>query len=70
MDFLPTFDDPDVYLRRARKSNSEGYCELLLLYLGDVLCRSDNTKLIIDSLVLTYDLKDRSVVLPNIYLGY
>ena len=37
--------------------------------MGDILWCSHNTQLIIDALDLTYDLKDRLVGPPDIYLG-
>ena len=59
----------EVYRRRARKHNGEDYFELLLVYVDDVLCCLQNYHLTMDAMVLMFDIKDGSVVPPNIYLG-
>ena len=59
----------DVYHRQARKPNFEDYYELLLVYVDDVLCCLHNSKLIMDTLALSCDLKDRSVGPPKIDSG-
>ena len=69
MAFLPTVADQDVYPRRSGKPNDEDYYELLLLYVEDSLYCSQNPQLIMDTLYLTYDMKDELVGPPMIYLG-
>ena len=68
MGFLMTVSDTYVYCIRARNTNGKNYRELLLVYVYDVLCCSQNPQLIMDVLVLTYDMNDGSLGPPNIYL--
>ena len=69
MDFVPTVDYPDVYCRLLKKPNGEYWYELLLVYVDYVICCFNNPQLVIDTLALVYDLKDKSVRQPKIYLG-
>ena len=61
--------DSDIYRRQSRNPNDEDYYELFLVYENDVLCCLHNHQLIMDTLALTYDLKDGSLGPPKIYLS-
>ena len=58
MGFVSTQADPDVYRRRARKPSGGDYYELLLVYVNDVLTSPHAPQTIMDTLSLTYDLKE------------
>ena len=62
--------NPDFYHRRERIPNGKEYYELLLVYVDRVLSYLHNPKSIMDVMNLTYDLKDRSLIPPMIYLVY
>ena len=59
--------NPSIYQQRYKKGNCEEYCELLLVYVDEVLACSHDPQLIMDNLALTYDLKEGSVGEPTIY---
>ena len=69
MDFVTKVDVADVYCRQAKRPNGEGYYELLLLFVDDVLFCYHNPQLIIDALSFMCDLKYVSVVPLKIYLS-
>ena len=69
INFVPTQDYPDVYLQRAQKENGEGYYELLLVYMDDVLTCSHEPEAIMDNIVMPNNLKEGLVVEPTLYLG-
>ena len=69
MNFVLTVAYPNFFSRRARKTNGEDDYELLLVYVGNVLCYLHNTQLIMDELALIYDKKNGSVVPSTIYVG-
>ena len=44
MGFQFTIVDPDVYIRRNNKPEGEPYYEMLLVYVDDVMCASDDPR--------------------------
>jgi hypothetical protein len=67
--FASTMIDPDVYIRKSFRKDSMPYYEMILVYVDDVLCISDEPKGIMDTLGEMYELKDGSVCEPTLYLG-
>ena len=62
-----TKGDSDIYRRRASKTTGESYYEYLIVYVDDIICVSDNPKHKMDTLQISYRLRD--VGLPNKFLG-
>ena len=60
--------DPDVYRRRAIKSNGEAYYELLLTYVDDILCVSEKPNDTLDAIKRDYSFKEDGKE-PERYLG-
>ena len=60
--------DPDVYRRRAIKSNGEAYYELLLTYVDDILCVSQKPNDTLDAIKRVYSFKEDGKE-PDRYLG-
>ena len=65
--FTNTKGDSDVYRRRASKTTGESYYECLIVYVDDIICVSDNPKHWMDTLQISYRLRD--VGLPYKFLG-
>ena len=66
--YTTTIADPDVYRRKATKRNGDTYYELLLVYVDDILCISENPQLTMDKIATIYELRD-TVKEPTQYLG-
>jgi hypothetical protein len=67
--YKPTKADPDVWLRPAAKTNGFEYYELVLCYVDDILCISDNPKATLFDLTSVFKLKDDKIEPPDVYLG-
>ena len=61
--------DPDLWLRRAIRSNGEPYYEYVLLYFDDVLCCSEFPKEAILEIDKYFAMKKGSIETPSNYLG-
>jgi hypothetical protein len=62
--------DPDVWMRKAVKSDGSQYWEYVLLYTDDALVCSENAERILREEIGKYfDLKEASIGTPDIYLG-
>jgi len=62
--------DPDVWMRKAVKSDGAQYWEYVLLYVDDALVLSENAERILREEVGKYfELKEASIGPPDIYLG-
>ena len=62
--------DPDVWMRKAVKSDGSQYWEYVLLYTDDALVVSENAERILREEVGKYfELKEASIGPPDIYLG-
>ena len=69
MGYSPTKADPDVWRRRAMKSDGFEYWELLLVYVDDILCISHQPQVSIDFINTVYAVKPDSIGEPKLYLG-
>ena len=73
MDFTPSEADPDVWMRKATKSNGFKYWEYVLIYVDDVLCVSEHPKKVMETLKSVYRLKEdasgKTYGPPDRYLG-
>ena len=61
--------DPDVWMRKATKSDGFEYWEYVLIYVDDILVFSADPKAVMDYLASKYTLKEGSVKEPDSYLG-
>lgn len=61
--------DPDVWMRKATRSDGETYYEYLLLYVDDCLCVSEDPKDALLQLDKYFPMKPDSLGPPKIYLG-
>ena len=62
--------DPDVWMRKAIKSDGSRYWEYVLLYTDDALVVSENGEKVLRQEIGKYfELKEASIGPPNIYLG-
>ena len=59
--YTPTESDPDVWLRKAVKSDGFQYYEMVLCYVDDVLCISDELMKIMKGIQRTFKLKDNTI---------
>jgi Reverse transcriptase (RNA-dependent DNA polymerase) len=67
--FNSTMIDPDVYIRKNFRNDSTPYYEMILVYVDDVLCISNEPKGVMEALGEMYELKGGSVCEPTLYLG-
>ena len=62
--------DPDVWIRKATKSDRSKYYEYVLLYVDDLLVVSEKAELVVHQEIGKYfELKEASIGMPDIYLG-
>jgi hypothetical protein len=66
MGYKSTIADPDVFMRKAAKSNGFEYYEYMLTYVDDCLCVSDRPEDIMDVIRKIYDLRTKSSTQCNI----
>ena len=69
LNYLPCRSDPDVWMRKVRKSNGTEYYEYMLLYVDDCLAISETHKEAVLQLDKFFKMQPRSIAPPNIYLG-
>ena len=70
INFKSCLADPDVWMRKAIKSDGTEYYEYVLLYVDDALCISVNGESVLrDEIGKYFALKEESVGQPDIYLG-
>ena len=67
--YTPTKADPDVWLRKAVKSDEFQYYEMVLCYVDDVLCISDDLMKTMKGIQRTFKLKDDKIDEPEDCLG-
>ena len=68
--FTSCLADPDVWMRKATKSDGSPYWEYMLLYVDDALVISENGETVLrDELGKYFQLKEESIGPPDIYLG-
>jgi len=62
--------DPDVWMRKAVKSDGSEYWEYVLLYTDDALVVSENGEHVLRREIGKYfELKEESIGPPQLYLG-
>jgi hypothetical protein len=66
--YTSTIADPDVYRREATKANGDRYYELILVYVDDILCISENPEATLSAIAKVFDLGD-TIKEPDRYLG-
>ena len=69
LEFWPTCQDPDIYIKPRTKPDGTRYYEMLLVYVDDILVLSHDTKPIIDRIMGQFQLKEDSLRPPKQYLG-
>ena len=69
LNYTPTKADPDVWIRPAVKANGFEYYEMVLVYVDDILCISDEPKATMRGIQATFKLKDDRIEKPENYLG-
>ena len=67
--FQDTRADPNVYIRRAKRTDGYEYYEMLLVYTDDVLIISHQTDSIADEIDRHFKIKPESRHEPDRYLG-
>ena len=67
--YTPTKADPDVWLKKAVKTDGFQYYEMVLCYVEDVLCISDDPMKTIKGIQRTFKLKGDKIDEPEDYLG-
>ena len=67
--YTPTKADPDVWLRKSVKADRFQYYEMVLCYVDDVLCISDDPMKTMKGIQRTFKLKDEKIDEPKDYLG-
>ena len=66
--YTPTKFDPDVWLCKSVKADGFQYYDMVLYYVNDVLCISDNPMNTMKGIHCTFKLKDDKINEPNDYL--
>ena len=68
--FIPTIGDPDVHIRPAAKENGDGYYEMILTYVDDIICISHRARETLEEAVKqNFKIKNDLIQPPDIYLG-
>ena len=66
---LPCRADPDVWMRKARKSDGTQYYEYMLLYVDDCLAISEALKEAVLQLDKFFKIQPNYIAPPDIYVG-
>jgi len=69
MGYVSSKVDPDVWLRKAMRTDGHHYYEMLLIYVDDILCISHQPQSTMDQIQQLFQLKDESIGPPKRYLG-
>ena len=69
MGYLPSYADPDVYLRPAVKKNGDKYYEYVVTYVDGILIISENVKATMEGIKRKFTLKRDKYGPPSDYLG-
>ena len=69
INYLPCRDDPDVWMRKARKSDVNEYYEYMILYVYDCLEISEAPKEAVLQLDKLFKMQPNYIAPPGIYLG-
>ena len=65
INYLPYRADPNVWIRKARKSNGTEYYEYMLLYVDDFLAISETPKEAVLQLDKLFKMQPRSISPPD-----
>ena len=66
LSFMPCKADPDVWMRKATKSNGLKYWEYILVYVDDVLVISEHPDRIMDGIAGAFTIKPGSMKEPDL----
>jgi hypothetical protein len=69
MNYVPSYADPDVWMRPATKPDGFEYYEYILCYVDDVLCISHNPMKSMKEIKGVFKLKNDKIEPPDVYLG-
>ena len=69
LNYIPCRSDPNVWMRKARKSIGTEYYEYILLYVDNCLDISETPKEAVSQLDKFFKMQPRYIASPNIYLG-
>ena len=58
-----------MWIRAAARSDGHKYCEMLFVYVDDILAVSHKAKEVIEEVTAFYKAKEGSIKEPDIYLG-
>ena len=67
--YLPSRSDPDVWMRKTRKSDDNEFYEYTLLYVDDFFVMYENPKEAVLQLDKFFNMQPNSIAPHNIYLG-
>jgi hypothetical protein len=67
--YLPSYTDPDVWLKAATKPDGFVYYEMVLVYVDDVMAIGHNLGKTIEGILSVFKLKGGKAELPDMYLG-
>ena len=69
LNYVPSYADPDVYMRPTVKENRCKYYEYVLTYIDDVLCISNTPMMSMKWIQDQLKLKNDKIEEPKMYLG-
>ena len=70
LDFNPCKADPDIWMRKAKRTDSTDYWEYVLLYVDDCIAISTDPEAIVcDEIGKYFLVKEASIGEPDSYLG-
>ena len=69
LNYIPSYADPDVWMRPAIKPDGFQYWEYVMCYVDDILCISHNPLTTMEGIQHDFKLKDDKVEEPTYYLG-
>jgi hypothetical protein len=69
LEYKSCLADPDVWMRPRTRDDSFEFYEYVLIYVGDILCISDNPKTSLERIDKYFPMKPNSIGKPDIYLG-
>ena len=63
--FTPRTNDPNMYYQHKKRQDGTGYCELLLVYVEDVLACSHYEKAVMAGIASKFDIKNDDIDEPK-----
>ena len=70
VNYFPCWDDPNVWMHKARKFDGTEYYEYMLLYVDDCIAISEAPKEAVLQLDKLFKMQPKSIAPTNIYLGW